>query len=76
MSTASAKRPVVAIVGSADSNRATQLSLRDADRAPDACEALGRELAAQGLDIIVYSSEVSHFLWFAMRPPRARRAVG
>jgi len=57
MSTASAKRPVVAIVGSADSNRATQLSLRDADRAPDACEALGRELAAQGLDIIVYSSD-------------------
>ena len=23
-----------------------------------------------------FLSEVSHFLWFAMRPPRARRAVG
>jgi len=25
---------------------------------------------------LVSASEVSHFLWFAMRPPRARRAVG
>ena len=29
-------------------------------------------------DMIVdmHLGEVSHFLWFAMRPPRARRAVG
>ncbi len=57
MSTESAKRLVVAIVGSADSNRADELGLRDVDRAPGACEVLGRELAEQGLDIIVYSSE-------------------
>jgi hypothetical protein len=57
MSIESAKRPVVAIVGSADSGRADRLGLRDVERAPGACEALGRELAAQGLDIIVYSSE-------------------
>jgi hypothetical protein len=57
MSTESAKRPVVAIVGSADSSREDELGLRDVEQAPAACEALGRELARQGVDIIVYSSK-------------------
>jgi hypothetical protein len=50
------KRPLIAIVGSIDARRAQELDLRDTDRAADACEALGRELAAQGLNIVVYSS--------------------
>jgi hypothetical protein len=50
------KRPLIAIVGSIDASRAQELDLRDTDRAADACEALGRELAAQGVNIVVYSS--------------------
>jgi hypothetical protein len=50
------KGPSIAIVGSVDPHRAQELDLRDTDRAADACAALGRELAAQGLTIVVYSS--------------------
>jgi len=50
------KRPLIAIVGSIDPHRSQELELRDTDQAAGACEALGRELAAQGLDIVVYSS--------------------
>lgn len=50
------KRPLIAIVGSVDPNRAQELDLKHVDQAAAACEALGRELAAQGLDIVVYSS--------------------
>ena len=59
MGTQPVKRPVIAIVGSADPRRAAELGLRDVERAASAGEALGRELAAQGLDIIVYSSKAS-----------------
>ena len=40
--------------------------------------ALGRLLAPHAEDLAMtwIAGEVSHFLWFAMRPPRARRAVG
>jgi hypothetical protein len=56
MVTQPSKRSLIAIVGSVDASRAQQLDLRDTDGAAGACEALGRELAAQGLDIVVYSS--------------------
>ena len=56
MASQQSKRPSIAIVGSVDPRRVQELDLRDTDRAADACAALGRELAVQGLDIIVYSS--------------------
>ncbi len=56
MATQPVKRPLIAIVGSVDHSRAQELDLHDTDRAAGACEAFGRELAAQGLDIVVYSS--------------------
>lgn len=49
-------RPLIAIVGSVDPSRANELGLRDIDRAPGACAALGHELGANGMDIVVYSS--------------------
>lgn len=46
----------IAIVGSVDPGRSYAPPVRGADRVHAACEALGRELAAQGCAIIVYSS--------------------
>ena len=57
MGTQLASRPEIAVAGSVDPSRAHDLDLRDIDRAASAGEALGHELAVQGLDIIVYSSE-------------------
>lgn len=53
------KRSLVAIVGSVDAARAQELGLRNVDEAAGACAALGRELAAQGLDVVVYSSDAT-----------------
>ena len=56
MTTQSLTRPLIAIVGSVDPQRAQDLGLHHIDQAADACAALGCELAAQGLNIVVYSS--------------------
>jgi hypothetical protein len=56
MTSQSSKRPLIAIVGSIDPNRADDLELSNTDQAASACAALGHELAVQGVDIVVYSS--------------------
>lgn len=56
MASQPSKRPLIAIVGSVDPSRAQELHLHNTDQASSACAALGRELAAQGLNIVVYSS--------------------
>lgn len=50
-------RPTIAIVGSVDPSRLAELELQAVDLAREACVALGRELAIQGCNIIVYSSD-------------------
>jgi putative copper export protein len=50
-------RPIVAIAGSIDSTRSYDPPLRDVETAAKACIALGRELARQGCDIVVYSGD-------------------
>ena len=61
------KRPLIAIVGSVDASRASELELHNADKAPGACEALGRELAVHGLDIIVYSTAAAFIEGYVVR---------
>lgn len=48
--------PLIAIVGSVDPNRQQELHLNDPDRARQAAEELGAELAKRGCRIQVYSS--------------------
>ncbi|MGE5762679.1 MAG: hypothetical protein ACM3ZF_01965 [Mycobacterium leprae] len=50
-------RPLVAIVGSVDPTRSYDPPLRHPDVAAAAAGALGRELAGQGCDIVVYPSD-------------------
>jgi len=50
--------PAIAIVGSVDRARAKDLGIREPDAAIRAAELLGRELATQGLSIVVYSSDL------------------
>ena len=52
-----AGQPTIAIVGSADRERAEKLGIRNPDEAREAAAALGRELANKGLGIVVYSSD-------------------
>jgi hypothetical protein len=49
--------PLIAIVGSADPTRTAELELTHVDRAGMASEQLGRELAAAGCRIVVYSGD-------------------
>lgn len=56
MTTAGMDRPLIAIVGSLDESRSYDPPLTRAADARAACEELGRELAAQGCRIVVYSS--------------------
>ncbi|MDA0169374.1 hypothetical protein OJ998_09780 [Solirubrobacter taibaiensis] len=51
-----APRPLIAIVGSLDPERADDLGLTDLAGAEAACQALGRELAAAGMNVLVYSA--------------------
>lgn len=48
--------PLIAIVGSYDPARSTELSLKNTELAPEAAAELGRQLAHQGCHIVVYSS--------------------
>lgn len=48
--------PLIAIVGSYDPQRTAELSLKNAELAPEAAAELGRHLARQGCRIVVYSS--------------------
>jgi len=48
--------PLIAIVGSYDPARATELSLKNSEKAPEAAIELGRQLARQGCHIVVYAS--------------------
>lgn len=50
-------RSLIAVVGSLDAGRKYDPPLRDLELARQACEQIGRELAVQGCDIVVYSSE-------------------
>jgi hypothetical protein len=51
------KRPAIAVVGSVQAHRKDELGLNDVDRAPTACEGLGRALAEDGWNLVVYSSD-------------------
>jgi hypothetical protein len=55
MALVTAAQPTIAIVGSADRDRAQELGIRNPDKARRAAVALGRELANKGLGIVVYS---------------------
>jgi hypothetical protein len=50
-------RPLIAVLGSLDAARQYDPPLRDLEVGRQACEQLGRELAHQGCDIVVYSSK-------------------
>jgi hypothetical protein len=52
-------RSLIAVAGGLDAARQYDPPLRDLKVAHQACEQLGRELALQGCDIVVYSSEAS-----------------
>lgn len=80
MASDAVRRPVVAVVGSIDPARADKLGLRDIDRAPAACEALGRALAEKDVDIVVYSGDPQFVEGHVVRgyvagAPRTRRAA-
>jgi hypothetical protein len=49
-------RPSIIVTGSALAGREYEPPLRDADAVPGACEAIGRELARAGCDLVVFSS--------------------
>ncbi len=51
------ERPLIAIVGSADTSREYQPPIPDMASLQAACEEIGRELATHNCDIVVYSSE-------------------
>ena len=51
------ERPRIAVVGSLDTNRTYDPPLRDTPLTKQACQQLGRELGAQGCDLVVYSSD-------------------
>ncbi|MEE1930065.1 hypothetical protein V1J52_18055 [Streptomyces sp. TRM 70351] len=57
MPTTQRTRPLIAVVGSVDTGREFTPPLRAADRARDACRALGRELARAHCDLAVFSSK-------------------
>ena len=69
------ERPLIAIVGSVDASRASELELHNSDKAPAACEALGRELAGQGLDIVVYSTDATFIEGYVVRGYAASKDV-
>lgn len=50
--------PLIAVVGSFDPARATELGLKNVDIGKQAGEELGRELARQGFRIVVFSSGI------------------
>lgn len=54
-------RPLIAVVGSAEATRTYDPPLRNLEVVKQACADLGRELAAAGCDLLVYSS-VSGFI--------------
>lgn len=49
-------RPSVVVVGSARPDRKYTPEMREIDLVPAACEAVGRELARAGCDLVVFSS--------------------
>ena len=49
-------RPSIVVTGSAQADRDYTPPLREAGTAPAACEAIGRELAKAGCDLVVFSS--------------------
>jgi hypothetical protein len=49
--------PLIAIVGSADAKRATELELKNLDHAEQAARDIGAELAGRGCRIVVYSDK-------------------
>jgi hypothetical protein len=55
--------PLIAIVGSIDKRRTDyDPPLRNVDKATEACEQLGRELALAGYRLLVYSSDANAFI--------------
>ncbi|MBM7494198.1 hypothetical protein JOD64_005420 [Micromonospora luteifusca] len=49
-------RPSIVVVGSADPDREYTPAMQEIDLVPAACEAVGRELARAGCDLVVFSS--------------------
>jgi hypothetical protein len=57
MAASNSPRPVVALIGSAEVDRAYEPGLRQVDAIPGACQQLGHALARAGYDLAVFSAK-------------------